>query len=240
MSYILDALKKSDRQRKLGQVPDLRTEHAPMVYGEERSSRLALGVAVVVGVLLLNLVGWLWWVKPWRVPEQAEVGRAVLPLPAAHVGEGMSGRASAPAAPVVGAESGVAPVPVTLMGRAAPPADDEAAESARPTVAEPGVAFQAPAPSVGSGMDKTEEQEPPPALPPLLYAELPDQIRNVLPKIMVSLHYFSDQPAARLAIINDRDLHEGDMVADGLQLQEINEAGVILGFRGYRFQVDKF
>lgn len=70
-------------------------------------------------------------------------------------------------------------------------------------------------------------------------AELPNHIQQALPQIQISLHFFSNRPEARLVRINDRHLHEGDMVANELRLLEITEGGAVFSFRGYRFQVEK-
>ena len=37
--------------------------------------------------------------------------------------------------------------------------------------------------------------------------------------------------------INGRMIHEGDRLADDLQLYEITESGVVLAFRHYQFEV---
>ena len=50
MSYILDALKKADQERTLGDVPDLEVAH----WGERRSKRSYRWVWVVGGLLLIN------------------------------------------------------------------------------------------------------------------------------------------------------------------------------------------
>ena len=50
MSYILDALKKADQERSLGEVPDLEAAH----WGERRRKRAYRWVWVVAALLLVN------------------------------------------------------------------------------------------------------------------------------------------------------------------------------------------
>src|SRR5210317_1557671 len=50
MSYILDALKKADHERSLGEVPDLEAAH----WGERRRKRAYRWVWVVAALLLVN------------------------------------------------------------------------------------------------------------------------------------------------------------------------------------------
>ena len=52
MSYILEALRKADRERNLGDVPDLEATH----WGVRRTSRASHWPWVVAGLLLFNPV----------------------------------------------------------------------------------------------------------------------------------------------------------------------------------------
>ena len=80
MSLLLEALKKSDQQRRKQAVPDLATVH---VTAEPPRRARGVGVLVVAGVILLALgVGW--WLKPWAPatdpnPSATEVIRPSAP-----------------------------------------------------------------------------------------------------------------------------------------------------------------
>ena len=69
MSYILDALKKAEAERKLGAVPGI---HAPATYSagtDDRSWRkLWLGGALVTLAAMLAALAWF---QPWRAPKTA-------------------------------------------------------------------------------------------------------------------------------------------------------------------------
>lgn len=64
MSFILDALRKSDKKRPDGEVPDLRAEHLLVPPRTSRRGML-IGVVIVL-VLLFNGAMWLWWAAPWE------------------------------------------------------------------------------------------------------------------------------------------------------------------------------
>jgi general secretion pathway protein B len=66
-------------------------------------------------------------------------------------------------------------------------------------------------------------------------AELPPSVRQELPAMTISVHAYSDNPAARLVGINNRILREGDSVVTGLKLEQITPDGMIFGYKGYRF-----
>lgn len=54
MSYILDALKKSEQERKLGHLPDLSSDHLPLQSQESRS--LIIKLSIITGTLLVFLL----------------------------------------------------------------------------------------------------------------------------------------------------------------------------------------
>lgn len=70
MSFILDALRKSDKKRPQGQAPDLGTEH---FVAQPRSSRRGLLIlGIVAFVIVLNGAIWLWWAsRPSSMPPQS-------------------------------------------------------------------------------------------------------------------------------------------------------------------------
>lgn len=261
MSYILDALKKSDQKRKLGAVPGLQTDHAALINIEKKRRSYPKIVAVVAGVLLLNVMLWLWWARPWQIdpPQQQASLVVVAPVaPAQPVVPQTSQSAMPPSLPSSDTSPGlVAQVPLPA-NPVAPVTTDVAAptweveddqEVADPVLSYP-EEFSEPTDGLdeqeGAAVDEVAEAPevvatPEVALTPnvMAQADLPGNIQQALPQIQISLHFFSNKPEARLVRINDRFLHEGDMVANELRLEEIIESGVVLRFRGYQFRVDR-
>lgn len=75
MSYILEALKKSDQKRRQGDVPDLQTIHVPLNV-ETQASRWPY---IVIVVLLMGIVFMLGLMKPWQssiAPSATPVNQA--------------------------------------------------------------------------------------------------------------------------------------------------------------------
>ena len=66
-------------------------------------------------------------------------------------------------------------------------------------------------------------------------AELPSAVRAELPAITISVHAYSGEPLGRLLGIGNRILREGDFLAPGLQMVEITPEGMVLDYKGYRF-----
>jgi general secretion pathway protein B len=70
--------------------------------------------------------------------------------------------------------------------------------------------------------------------PPHLF-ELPFDVRHDLPPLKVMMHVWSAQPAERFVVIDDVRAGEGQPLAEGLEVIEIRNDGVVLAFRGQRF-----
>jgi general secretion pathway protein B len=75
MSFILDALKKADRERHLNKIPTLATVHIPVYV---RGRRVAVWA---VAALLLGTAGLVWWLQP---STEAPVS-TVQPLPSVAI-----------------------------------------------------------------------------------------------------------------------------------------------------------
>jgi general secretion pathway protein B len=101
MSYILDALKKSEQERQRGAVPNLHTVQAPVTGVREHRSRWPLVVALA---LLLNAGLLVWWLYPWQPTSSKSVTQ---PGIAQQPAENRAGAARDPAHARRGASSGV-------------------------------------------------------------------------------------------------------------------------------------
>lgn len=82
MSYILEALKKSDQERQRGTVPDLHTVQGSLTEQRERRPRWPYLVAFA---LLLNAGLMLWWLRPWL--SQAQRTAAQTSTDSSHASE---------------------------------------------------------------------------------------------------------------------------------------------------------
>jgi general secretion pathway protein B len=90
-----------------------------------------------------------------------------------------------------------------------------------------------PADRVTSGVSEQPEARSRENLP--LYLDLPKELRDRIPRLAMSMHYYSSDPGRRLVRINDRLLHEGDWLSSELHVVEITATGAILDFQGKSF-----
>jgi general secretion pathway protein B len=212
MSYILDALRKSDQMRRRGAAPTLLLGQAPPAAAK-RPALLSYGLPALVLLAAGIAIGWL---RPWE-PEP------VVPVPVE-----VEAKPAAPEeiqAPALRAET--APAPKAI---AAPPV--RAAATAQPQAGVGTKRRSAPPKAVA----KQPERTPAPAPMVTTMSELPVAIQQALPAMSITVHAYSDKAADRLVGINDRLLHEGEEVAPGLRLEQITPDGMVLSYKGYRFR----
>jgi general secretion pathway protein B len=231
MSYILDAIRKSDLQRQRSTAPTLLTAHAepdaaqpPLaaIYASGAVALLAAGIAIG------------WW-RPWSAPSAeppAATPVATAPaLPAIVV---------VPIAPPPRFERDVVvvkpPVPTSARTIFAPAPASPAPQTA-PVYATPArLPATAPASLPPPGTVDRATMDASGEAKTLDFADLPPAIRQEIPRMAVSVHAYSSQPKNRLVTIDDHMLHEGDNVAPGLKLEQITPDGLIFSFRSYRFR----
>lgn len=237
MSYILDALRKSDQQRQRGAAPTLIAGQAEAV-APKQPAVLTYGVLAVALVGAGMMIGWL---RPWQA-EQAAPGRTELvaakplessPPQAAPAPSAMAPRSEAQlqnATPPVQA----ARAPALAPAKPHPAARAKAETATTPRKAESGVAGKAAAPApeqrAGAAADAGRAQTV------ISMTELPLSLQQELPAMTISVHAYSGNPRDRLVGINNRMLREGDEAAPGLKLEQITPDGMIFGYKGYSFR----
>jgi general secretion pathway protein B len=238
MSFILDALKKSEAERQRQAGPAL------IEMRIVRPTRRLPAWAIIAGTLLGVGVLALAWVA-LRKPAPAAAGVAATAAPAAGAGSAAAAPAAtnagaAPiasgagvvAAPVAAAPAGGGGV-VTMQDAApaltAPAASTRPAASAAAAPAEDNPADEAPAetPSTGAGamgghVDTRALRN---------YSEL----GGSMPELRLDLHVYDAKPAERYAFINMHKLREGDTTPEGVLVKAITPEGVVLEYRGTEF-----
>ena len=260
MSYILDALKKSEQERKRGEIPGLSSLQEPP-RPPRSTSRLLL--YLLVAVLLINSLALGLWVffRQTAAPAAPVTASSGTPTPMAGTGETPAPAESAPQPAAAKVELPAETVPAAEEGAATEARSPEpkaregdgveiiAAVEVTVTGEETGTeedAGESP-PETGEGSDQyepgsDETPEEAAAEPARLttFARLPADVRAELPALNISAHYYANQFQARMASINGRIMRQGQKVQDDLTLEEITREGVIFRFRKYRFSMDVF
>ncbi len=211
MSYILEALRRAEAERERGRVPTLSSQPlagGPVVAWRDAAAATRPGwPAVALGLGGLALLG---------------LAGALLWPPAAAPGIAVPAAAVPPAVPPEPAASAAAALTPIATPAAAPAPLKTLPPPAFPPPAEPQAQAQA---------------EAPPAQPVPLLAELPEALRRGLPPLLSGGALYSEQPAARMLILNGQLYREGDRVAEGLVLEQIQLKSAVLSLRGQRFSI---
>jgi general secretion pathway protein B len=69
-------------------------------------------------------------------------------------------------------------------------------------------------------------------------AELPEDIRRDLPKLVVSGSVYSSNPAQRMLVLNGLVVQEGGTPHNDVVLEQIRPKSAVLLFKGYRYKLD--
>ena len=227
MSYILEALKKSDQQRQRGATPTLQAVQItvaapkrPLFIYYSLFAAVLLGVGITIG-----------WLHPWQ-PEQLppetettaakspiQISQQVAPAPLAALSE-IPGK-TAQEFPALNSAPTVQSVPVA-----------DAMKPDTPAPASTGVPGAA-APVTEKTASPAEVAQEQRAIP---MAELPLPIQQEIPAMSFQLHAYSSNPNERLVSINSIRLREGGSLTPDLRLEQITPDGMIFSYKGYRFQ----
>jgi len=214
MSYILDALRRSQAERSRGRVPDLHTPasspvgHLPVA---QAGQPMAWGVWWVTGALILLAAALL---LVWRWPASTED----------TTNTATSTAAVAPREPALAQPAPPTPPAPSAAAVASPPA-----LTAFPAVEEPPATPATPA-------TPTTPSEPA-ATPIFALADLPPAVRNQLPALQLAGLTYSSNPAHRMVIVNGQVLHEGDTAAPELVLERIEAQRTVWRFQQWRYAV---
>lgn len=229
MSFILDALKKSEAERQRQAGPAL------LEMRIVRPTRRLPPWAIIVGTLLFGSVLALAWIALRRPGSPASPASATASVAPAGPGAvpGAQFPASVPAA-------GPANAPAAGASSTSPPNASAQAGS---------VAALAPSATVPQPPSSASDDENPadaaPAVPPSAgmareradtsglrnYAEL----GGAMPELRLDLHVYAAKPAERYAFINMHKVREGEVTPEGATVKEITPDGVVLEYHGTEF-----
>jgi len=214
MSFILDALKKSEAERQRQAGPAL------LEMRVMRPQRRVPVWLIVIGAVLIvvNLGGLIWLllrpspVAPaTQVAASPAVGGASSGAPGSPQlapGERLIGPASGEGQPSLAADGNV---PALAGSEEEPVAGDENPADFLPAESGPR--------RTGTGAALRSYSD----------------VSNTVPSLRLDLHVYDASPSRRYAFINMKRLREGESTANGARLLEITRDGVIMDYRNTQF-----
>lgn len=249
MSYILDALKKSEKERRRGSIPDPLTiqEAVPQMHRKR-----IFWPYLIIAALALNAAVFAVWYGLFH-PKPVLIIKSVSGRPESNIekkpppystgkdeGSRVTKEIAGSEAIVSNNERSInrekALKPGTDIKKKAQDRNKTSVEATRDRAGPPRASVETP------GTDAPNEpghHNFPPPVPNRLYnlSELPLSVRQNLPDFSVSVFLYSDDVASRLVRINGAMMKEGQYLNPGLKLEEIIPAGVVFSYQNYRFLV---
>jgi general secretion pathway protein B len=245
MSFILDALRKSEAARRRSETPDLFAT-LPQAPAPTRSrATWPLWAMAGFGAVSSAIALWLLLHRPdMPTASPADAGaRSAIDAGAsdattdtqadagtdADIDAAAAGTPAATAMPPAPTATTSAPPPAPAAASATPPAPVPAPASPART-AIPLAPTTAPAPA------------PPSAVPPsngdraTALADLAPDVRRQLPALKLSMQVWNDDPQRRFVILDGQRLREGDTVGD-VVVERITRTEVLLSWRGARLRL---
>ena len=216
MSYILDALKKSEQERGRGSAPNVQTLHSSNL--NYRPNKTQLWPYMLLGAVLLNLAALFYFIlekqdtdSVVQLPQTEQAQTATTDIPASIQ--------SAPRAALA---------PEAKRG---PEAD--ATTVYKPISLPAGSGSSTQVVAVSLPFENASTVQDPGTIPER--DELPANLQQNIPMMEFSAHVYSSNPLQRSIVINGVFMEEGDYLASDLLLSEITPKGAIFDFQGQLF-----
>lgn len=236
MSFILDALKKSETERQRQSGPALfEVRVAPPAA---RFPVWAVALGALLGINVVAFVAWVMLREGGAARTAAAPAAAIATQPAAVPAPAAQPPASIGAPPPSAFNPPLVEDPTMTTG------EIPVSATYSPSDYQPAL----PAGSPGAATTIGSAALPPAAAPQMQRAPntrtgVPSRDDLIaagaadLPTVAMSLHVYDASPTRRFAIINGRRAAEGETLQDGLRLEEISAEGAVLSWRGSRFLV---
>ncbi len=231
MSYILDALKKSEEQRGQGAIPNVQTVHSSSL--NYRDEKKAYWPYILVAAVIVNLAAIVYFIVDKdnisSVQDTAYDNNAEKIIAANNT---QTALAEIPKKQVTTTRTEIEPEKIDTHAPAtvAPieKKTNSTNSSANITAGYNSNAVVNKRPAQVQKQAQTQKEI-------IDFYDLPDSIQQQLPAIIVSAHVYSSNPLQRSIVINNNFMEEGEYVIDNLILYEITADGAIFDYGETRF-----
>jgi|APCry1669192269_1035402.scaffolds.fasta_scaffold13857_2 general secretion pathway protein B len=248
MSIILDALKKSERERQAGQVPGMSEVVTETVIARPR------WIPWLVAILaLLNVSGIGYWlyrdhsskapIPPPMTAVPGEIGapqkEGATPIPPATAPQVQ--------APLADMRPPVEPVQVIppsepVQQRPAIAMPEHLMPPANPARTAPEEEDPVDAELEAEGVARSDETIPRSAAGsglPMLH-DMPESFRSRIPSFRITMFAYSENPQERFVIVNMKKLIPGDVLPGGVLLIEIRAENLVGELDGQKFLIPRY
>lgn len=208
MSYILDAIKKSDAERGHGSIPGLQTVHSSSL--NYKTGDRQIWPYILIGLLLLNFAGLILYFT--RTDNSVTI-------PVASSNHTDNTQTLTYVEPTKSQ-----PTPTQTINR---PTTTAITQQSNNTSAEP--ATTEPTVEIEQTQANNEVLD---------IEDLPGDIKQHIPSMIFTGHVYSSSVIQRSIIINDSFMEEGDALNNDVTLAEITSKGAVFDYQGILFEVN--
>ena len=214
MSYILDAIKKSEAERGHGSIPGLQTVHSSSL--NYKTDNKQLWPYILIGLLLLNFAGLIYYFTNANKNEA--------------LSEPISNQTNTTQAVTRTDSTRLTNTVAQAIPRTTPTAQQPSKAAPQPVKSEPIKTIYV--------AEKVEIMQPTADREVIDIEELPEKIKQQIPTMKFTGHVYSSSPVQRSIIINGSFMEEGDDINSEVTLTEITSRGAIFNFEDIFFEVN--
>ena len=253
MSYILDALNKAEQERRIGEVPNLDTQHKHEITPNKNIWPVVAVIALVVNAGLIGFAVHVFY--PGKTTENTPAINEVKAVD--PVTNQQTLNASPQGLPHIDVSAATQQKinPQTNLPVPTPTIKKKPKETADKRIVQP-LALQAK--SISNRPDASEQKtvnkenrnlesaqsasqtnSEPDNTPVPLLLEKSSEFQQSMPKLNIDVHVYAKKRAKRFVLVNLRKYHEHDKIMEGLYLEEITSDGIILRYHNERVKILK-
>ncbi len=223
MSYILDALNKSDQEQKRQAAQDLHSLHGPVDISPP--SKRGQWISILGILLAINGTFFYWFSQR----DAAEPATHLAGVGESDIRQNEFSRTQEKAGDKNDIDQSTKATRGALTSNSKPVFGEDVQVLITPQDLARGYS--------GAGTSQTATPVASPALSAVSVAELPINVQRKIPDMKFSSHIYADDPTLRMVNINGKFLRVGDTIVDDVKLVGITEDGVILTYLHYTFEM---
>ena len=257
MSYILDALKKSEGEREqTGELPDWQTDHSGYSVPSAPTKQQIYTISIMSAILVSMLLGLLiWWLDSRGLMNDRHgvQGDIEMQDDSMSAGRAESGKGPKPVEQAAEVTAEI-PKPTKSKGHTkttfekfnqvqqaalAKPKAKTAPTKTETAVEKPDSEKKSKGSVVFSDtrLDLKRDDKAKPTKKVVDVAELPADVRAKMPAISFAGHVYSSEAKQRSVMVNGRKTREGQTVDRDLTLEKITTDGAVFNYKGWRFRL---
>ena len=233
MSYILDALRKSEQERGHGNIPGVQTVHSSSLNYRDNTKTYWPYILIIAAILNIAAIGYFIFDKKQSTSSPVEITHNAITKN--HYKEAKTDDLTSIVEQTKAIEKTTA-APLTTNENKQRETSKAATVTVNAINDKPSttpVIIENNNKAIKTKNTATDNKKYREKI--IDFYSLPETTKRQLPTITISAHIYSSNPLQRSIVINNNFLEEGEYIMDNLILHEITSGGAIFNFNGTLF-----